>query len=85
MGLQMALAITILTGLLYNYFRTRLDYVKDPKLFALCYLTIYAQTTSIPAEVRLGDPWESRTPAFAVKGRRLSRLTKGPNYSSSYK
>ena len=25
-----------------------------------------------------GDPWESRTPAFAVKGRRLSRLTKGP-------
>ena len=37
MGLQMALAITILTGLLYNYFRTRLDYVKDPKLFALCY------------------------------------------------
>ena len=27
-----------------------------------------------------GDPWESRTPAFAVKGRRLSRLTKGPNY-----
>ena len=40
MGLQMALAITILTGLLYNYFRTRLDYVKDPKLFALCYFIV---------------------------------------------
>ena len=40
MGMQMALAITILTGLLYNYFRTRLDYVKDPKLFALCYFVV---------------------------------------------
>ena len=37
MGLQMVLAITTFTGLLYNCFRTRLDYVKDPKLFALCY------------------------------------------------
>ena len=30
--------------------------------------------------VAFGDPWESRTPASAVKGRRLSRLTKGPDY-----
>ena len=25
-----------------------------------------------------GDPWENRTPDYAVRGRRLSRLTKGP-------
>ncbi len=25
-----------------------------------------------------GDPWENRTPVFAVRGRCLSRLTKGP-------
>ena len=40
MGMQMTLAIATLTGLLYNYFRTRLDYVKDPKLFALCYFIV---------------------------------------------
>ena len=27
-----------------------------------------------------GDPWENRTPDFAVRGRRLSRLTKGPYF-----
>ena len=37
MGMQVILAIITLTSLLYNCFRTRLDYVKDPKLFALCY------------------------------------------------
>ena len=26
----------------------------------------------------IGDPWENRTPVFAVRGRCLSRLTKGP-------
>ena len=25
-----------------------------------------------------GDPWENRTPDYAVRGRRLSRLTNGP-------
>ncbi len=25
-----------------------------------------------------GDPWGNRTPVFAVRGRCLSRLTKGP-------
>lgn len=40
MGMQMTLAIATLTGLLYNCFRTRLDYVKDPKLFALCYFIV---------------------------------------------
>ena len=29
-------------------------------------------------EKQNGDPWENRTPVFAVRGRRLSRLTKGP-------
>ena len=29
-----------------------------------------------------GDPWENRTPVFAVRGRRLSRLTKGPWWGS---
>lgn len=40
MGMQVILAIITLTGLLYNCFRTRLDYVKDPKLFALCYFIV---------------------------------------------
>ncbi len=26
------------------------------------------------------DPWENRTPVFAVRGRCLSRLTNGPYY-----
>lgn len=29
-----------------------------------------------------GDPKENRTPAFAVKGRRLSRLTMGPDFKT---
>ena len=32
------------------------------------------------AEYKNGDPWENRTPDFAVRGRRLSRLTKGPYF-----
>ena len=32
------------------------------------------------AEHKNGDPWENRTPDFAVRGRRLSRLTKGPYF-----
>lgn len=31
-----------------------------------------------------GDPKENRTPAFAVKGRRLSRLTMGPHAQLIY-
>ena len=30
------------------------------------------------AEYKNGDPWENRTPDFAVRGRRLSRLTNRP-------
>ena len=30
------------------------------------------------AEHKNGDPWENRTPDFAVRGRRLSRLTNRP-------
>ena len=29
-----------------------------------------------------GDPWENRTPVFAVRGRCLSRLTNGPFVSN---
>ena len=32
------------------------------------------------AEYKKGDPWENRTPDFAVRGRRLSRMTKGPYF-----
>ena len=32
---------------------------------------------------RIGDPWESRTPVCGVRGRRLNRLTNGPNGTPS--
>ena len=40
MGMQMIFATIILTSLLYNCFLARLDYVEDPKLFALCYFIV---------------------------------------------
>ena len=61
-GLQMVLAITILTGLLYNFFAPGLIMLRTPSYLPYAILTIYAQTTSISAEVRLGDPTENRTP-----------------------
>ena len=45
----------------------------------------YQRTTLTlsPTPLLNGDPWENRTPVFAVRGRRLSRLTKGP-YGRSF-
>ena len=58
-GLQMIFATIILTGLLYYFFAPGLIMLRTPSYLPYAILTIYAQTTSIPAEVRLGDPWES--------------------------
>ena len=46
-------------------------------------LTAFAAKININFLNEDGDPWESRTPVCGVRGRRLDRLTNGPNGTPS--
>ena len=70
MGLQMIFATIILTGLLYYFFAPGLIMLRTPSYLPYAILSFYAQTASIPAEARLGDPTENRTPVSSVRGSR---------------
>ena len=42
--------------------------------------TLHKESRHTPANYLGGDPYGNRTHIFAVRGRRLNRLTKGPSF-----